>query len=153
MISFTLWIGAILFFLFVFAPAVRSLPPRTGIDLLNRGRHSFQTLSWIVIALLLITGIVDFLSGGRATVFTLGSTYSLVLATKLLLFLAMVLHHCIQAFKYAPRIDSITAQTSPETSNWPKTLLAHWQRWFLLLKINGTIGPLVLLLALGLRGI
>jgi len=153
MISFALWIGTILCFLFVFAPAVRSLPPRTGIELLNRGRHGFQTLSWIVIALLLITGIVNFFFSGRAAGLTFGSTYSLVLAMKLFLFLAMVLHHCLQALKYAPRIDSLTAQTSPETSNWPEPLLGHWQRWFLLLKINGTIGPLVLLLALALKGI
>ncbi len=146
----------IFFFLFVFAPSIRSLPHHTGIVLLNRGRRNFQTASWIFIGLLLLTGIANFLLSGRAaglTRLTLDSTYSLFLATKLFFFMAMVVHHCIQAFKYSPRIETLTAQTPAEVSSWPDNLQAHWHRWFLLMKINGVVGPMVLILALGLRGV
>ena len=155
LISFSLWIGSIFFFLFVFAPAVRPLPHHTGIVLLNQGRRNFQTASWIFIGLLLLTGIVNFILRGRTdglTLLTLGSTYSLFLSTKLFFFLAMVVHHCIQVFKYSPKIETLTAQTPAEISRWPDNLQNHWHRWFLLMKINGVVGPLVLLLGLGLKG-
>jgi len=142
-----------LFFLFVFAPAVRGLPAASGIPLLNRGRRSLQIVSWLGIATLLVTGCLRFIFAGRAGGFTLGSAYSIVLGLKLLLFLAMVLHHTVQGLKYGPRIESLTAAAPKQCSQWPDALLAEWKRWFTLLKINGAIGPLIVLLALGLKGI
>jgi putative copper export protein len=149
-VSFSVWIGSILFFLFVFAPSAHSLPPKPGIDILNRGRRSFQTLSWIAINLLLITGIFNFVFRGIPTGFAFGPSYYQILGIKLLLFLAMFLHHGFQTFKYAPRIALLSAQTTPDTSTWPEDLLYLWRKWFILQKINATLGPIVLLLALGL---
>lgn len=149
-ISLSLWLGGIIFFLFVFFPAAQSLPPRPGMDVLNRGQRYFQTLSWIAIGLMLITGTVNFVLRGDAAGFALGQSYYLILGTKLFLFLAMVLHHCFQVFKYAPRIASLSAPTEPHNSNWPEDLLSQWRGWLLLLKINAALGPIVLLLGIGL---
>jgi len=149
-ISLSLWLGGIIFFLFVFFPAAQSLPPRPGMDVLNRGQRYFQTLSWIAIGLMLITGTVNFVLRGDAAGFALGPSYYLILGTKLFLFLAMVLHHCFQVFKYAPKIASLSAPTEPHNSNWPEDLLSQWRGWLLLLKINAALGPIVLLLGIGL---
>lgn len=99
---------------------------------------------------MLISGTLNFVLRGVATGFAPGPNYYLILGTKLFLFLAMVLHHCFQAFKYSPLIDSLTAQTPPDVTSWPEDLLSYWRRWFVLLKINAALGPIVLLLGVGL---
>ncbi|MEK7209793.1 MAG: hypothetical protein AAB070_00080, partial [Candidatus Binatota bacterium] len=102
--------------------------------------------------LLLISGFFNLIFRGAEGGFQFGSLYYSILAIKLFLFLAMIFHHCLQAFKYAPEIASLTAQTTQDVQAWPEPLLAHWKRWFLLLKINATLGAVVLLLGLGLAG-
>ena len=150
LVSLVIWIGGIVFFLFVFGPAVHTLPPGAGVQVLDKGRKSLQILSWIAINLLLITGVFNLIFRGMATGFQLGPVYYSILVLKLFLFLAMVFHHSLQAFKYAPRIASLTAQTAQDNQCWPEPLLAHWKKWFMLLKINATLGPIVLLLGLAL---
>lgn len=151
LISLALWIGGIAFFLFVFAPAVHALSPAEGIKVLERGRQSLQTLSWIAINLLVVTGVLNFLFRAIAGGFDLGQGYYSILAIKLLLFLAMLFHHSIQSFKYGPQLAALAAQSTGEIQSWPEPLLAHWKKWFMLLKINVTLGPIVMLLGLGLR--
>lgn len=163
LISLALWIGAIVFFLFVVGPAAHTLSPGAGVRVLDRARSSFQALSWIAATLLLITGILNLVFRGMGSGLQLGAGYYSILAIKLLLYLAMVFHHFLQAFKYAPQIASLTAQAGPEiearfdsahraelVEAWPEPLLGLWKKWFLLLKINATLGPVVLLLGLGL---
>src|SRR3989338_6621032 len=148
--SLGVWIGGIVFFLFVFGPAVHALPPATAIRVLDRGRRFFQSLSWIAISLLVIAGTCNLIFRGAGSQWQFGSAYYSILAIKLLLFLAMLLHQSFQTFKYAPEIVSLTSQTAPDIQSWPEPLLSHWKKWFLLLKINATLGPIVLLLGLGL---
>ena len=146
------WVGGMAFFLFVFGPAAHSLAPADGIRALNHGRQSFQTLSWIAINLLFLTGVLNFLFRAAASGLHLGTAYYSILTVKLLLFLAMTFHYSLQAFKYAPRIASLTAQTGDGIESWPEPLLAAWRKWFTLLKINTTLGAIVLFLGLGLSG-
>lgn len=148
--SLVLWIGTMGFFLFAFAPAVHGLPPGSGVQALNKGRKSFEALSWIAIALLLLTGSLNLTFRGMESGLLLGEPYFFILAVKLLLFLAMLFHYSLQVFKYGPKIASLTAQTAQDTPSWPEPLSSHWKRWFILLKINATLGPVVILLGLGL---
>ncbi|MGH7772999.1 MAG: hypothetical protein ACREQA_12295 [Candidatus Binatia bacterium] len=150
LISLVLWIGGIAFFLFVFGPAVHTLPPGTAVQVLDKGRKSLQTLSWIAINLLLITGAMNLIFRGMANGFQFGPAYYSILGIKLFLFLAMMVHHSLQEFKYAPKIVSLTAQTGQDIEAWPEPLLSYWKKWFMLLKINAALGPIVLLLGLGL---
>jgi len=150
LIAAALWIGGVLFFLLVFGPVVRTLPPGAGIQVLERGRKSLQTLSWIAIGLLLITGALNLIPRSGAGGLLAGRSYYAILALKLFLFLAMLLHHSLQAFKYAPKIAALTAQTAYEIQSWPGPLLSYWKRWFVLAKINATLGLVVLLLAFAL---
>ncbi|MBI3062252.1 MAG: hypothetical protein HYY83_09800 [Deltaproteobacteria bacterium] len=162
-VSLALWVGAIAFFLFVFGPAVRTLPAGAGIQALNSGRRSLEALSWIAMTFVLITGLFNLVLRGAGSGFELGAGYTTVLSLKLFLFLAMVFHHFLQALKYAPEIASHTARAKADlearfdsahraepVEAWPEPLLALWKRWFLLLKINATLGQIALLLGLGL---
>lgn len=145
-----LWIGGMAFFLFVFAPAVRTLSPAAAIQALDRGRRSLDLLSWIAVNVLLLTGLGNFVARTLTSGFSLGAPYYWILAIKLALFLAMLFHHCLQAFRYSPQIAALTAQAGNETQSWPEPLLAAWKKWFVLLKINAALGPVILLLGLAL---
>jgi uncharacterized membrane protein len=147
LVSVAVWLGGIVFFLVVFGPAVHRLPPAESVRILNRGREAFQTLSWIAINLLLLTGVVNFVLRATASGADLGVVYYATLAVKLLLSAAMIFHHALQSFKYGPRIVSLTAGTGDDSIDaWPEPLLACWSKWFVLLKINATLGAIVLLL-------
>jgi uncharacterized membrane protein len=145
-VSSAAWIGGIYYFLFVSAPAVHALTPKPALDVLNRARRHFQILTWVAISLLLLTGLLKFLLTGIPS----GGGYRGISVVKLFLFLAMIFHHCLQSFKYSPRITLLTAQTQPEITAWTEPLQNHWKRWFVLHKINAALGPIVLLLGLAL---
>jgi len=142
------WLGGIVFFLVVFGPAANELQPGIGLRALNHGRMSFEMVSWAAIALLLLTGIINLVLLNQTTGAHQGELYTIVLAVKLFLFLAMLIHHCLQVFKYAPRIAAATLEAPPESTSWPEPLRALWQKWFVLLKITATLGPIVILLGL-----
>ena len=148
LIALALWLGGIVFFLVVFGPAVNELRPGVGIRALNQGRISLEVVSWVAIGLLLLSGMLNLILRIQVTGFPLGQFYIIALSVKLFLFLAMLVHHCLQVFKYAPRIALLTAEVSAESPSWPEPLRTHWQKWFTLLKINATLGPVVTLMGL-----
>jgi len=150
LLSFVVWLGGMIFFLFVFGPAVHGLPARSGAQVLDKGRKLLQNLSWLAIGLLLVTGGLNFSFRVMAVGFELGPAYYSILGMKLFLFLAMLLHQSLQSLKYGARIGALTAAAPSDLDSWPQPLLFHWKKWFLLLKINATLGPIVLLLGLGL---
>lgn len=150
LIGIALWLGGIAFFLVVFGPAVHHLDPRIGMRVLNQGRISLEAVSWAGIALLLTTGMILWVLRTQEMNVPQDNLYWIVLSVKLLLFVAMGVHHGLQVFKYAPRIASLTAALPPGSHSWPEPLLIYWRKWFLLLKINAAIGPVVVLLGLAL---
>jgi putative copper export protein len=143
-----LWLGGIVFFLVVFGPAVNELRPSVGIHALNQGRISLEIVSWVAIGPLFLSGMLNLILRIQTIGVPPGQFYLMALSLKLLLFLAMLVHHCLQVFRYAPEIASLTAVVSGESPSWPEPLRALWQRWFTLLKINATLGPIVTLLGL-----
>lgn len=144
-----MWIGAMVFFLIVMGPAAHEMAPSVAIRTMNRGRMGLESLSWIAIGLLFITGIANLALRNPAAGVP-GGTYMALLGGKLFLFLAMTVHHCLQVFKYAPRIAEQTAAIEESATAWPDTLLSDWRRWFLLLKLNAGLGPVAVLLGLAL---
>ena len=150
LIALAMWLGAILFFLIVYGPAVHQLKPELGLELLNRGRINFEALSWVAIGLLLLTGTSNLVLRSQSVGGHLGQQYLTVLGIKLSLFVAMLVHHALQVFKYGPKIAFSMAATSGATETWPEPLHAHWSKWFMLLKINATLGPIATLLGLAL---
>ena len=150
LVGLALWVGAIAFFLLVFAPAAHDLPPNAGLHTLNHGRIFLEAISWMGIALLLVSGISNLILRQQQPGTAPDYFYAVVLSIKLFLFVAMVVHHCLQVFKYGPRIAALTAEVTTLTKSWPEPLLTQWRRWFLLLKINAALGPLVTLLGVAL---
>lgn len=149
LIALALWLGGIVFFLVVLGPAVHELEPRIAVTTLNQGRLGLEIASWIAIGLLLMTGIFNLIARAPAGA-GLSESYGILLGIKLLVFSAMVGHHCLQVFKYAPAIARLTSALPQTLPSWPEPLLAHWRRWFLLLKINAALGPIAVLLGLAL---
>jgi uncharacterized membrane protein len=150
LVALALWLGGIVFFLVVLGPAVHELEPSIAIKTMNQGRIGLEMISWTAIALLLVTGIVNLIIRTQATAAAPTGTYAVILGVKLFLFGAMAVHHGLQVFKYGPRIAALTAEFPPGTTAWPESLLSHWRRWFLLLKINAALGPIAVLLGLAL---
>jgi putative copper export protein len=150
LLALAMWLGGIAFFLIVFGPAVHELKPAVGLKLLNRGRITFEAVSWMAIGLLFLTGIVSLVLRSEMTGTHLGQYYLTILSLKLLLFAAMLVHHALQVFKYGPKIAALTDDAAMTSESWPEPLRAHWQKWFVLLKINATIGPIATLLGLAL---
>ena len=150
LVALALWLGGIVFFLIVFGPAVHELPPGIGVKTLNQGRIALQAVSWAAIGLIAITGIINFLLARDAAGQARGEFYAIILSVKLFFFFAMLVHHCLQVFKYAPQIAALTAQTPADAVVWSEPLRAHWQKWFMLLKINAALGPIVVLLGVAL---
>ncbi|MBM4262622.1 MAG: hypothetical protein FJ145_14475 [Deltaproteobacteria bacterium] len=148
LVAIALWLGGIAFFLVVYGPAVHQLEPNIGIRALHRGRLAFEKLSWLAIIVLLITGIANIILRSHASNLPLAPSYMLGLSIKLFLFLAMVVHHCLQVFKYGPQLAALTERAPTHAMVWPEELRAQWQRWFTLLKINATLGPIVILMGL-----
>jgi putative copper export protein len=150
LVALALWLGGIVFFLVVLGPAVHELEPRIAVTTLNQGRLGLENASWIAIGLLLLTGIFHLVGRARPEGASMSESYGILLAIKLFVFFAMVAHHCLQFFKYAPAISSLTAQLPKGMTAWPEPLLSHWRRWFLFLKINAALGPIAVLLGLAL---
>ena len=150
LVALALWLGGIIFFLIVFGPAVRELRSGIGVKTLNQGRIAFEAVSWSAIGLLAITGIINLLLLNPATGAPRTESYTVILSVKLFFFFAMLVHHCLQVFKYAPQIAGLTAQTPADAMVWPEPLRVLWQKWFTLLKINAGLGPIVVLLGVAL---
>ncbi len=150
LVAAALWLGAIVFFLVVSGPAVHPLEPSIAIKAMNQGRIGLERISWAAIGVLLLTGITSLIVRSRAAGPTLSTSEVIFVSAKLFLFGAMATHHGLQVFKYAPHISALTATIPPDAAEWPEPLLAHWRRWFLLLKINAGLGPIAVLLGLTL---
>ncbi|HEY7217131.1 MAG TPA: hypothetical protein VH985_01965 [Candidatus Binatia bacterium] len=150
LIAIAMWLGGMVFFLIVCGPAVHDLEPQIAIKTMNQARVGLENAAWIAIGLLLLTGVVNLLARVPPSGSMLSRSFVIVLSLKLVLFGTMVLHHCLQVFKYAPAISSLTAQLPRGLNAWPEPLLSHWRRWFLLLKINAALGPIVVLLGVAL---
>jgi copper resistance protein D len=150
LIALALWLGGIVFFLVVLGPAVQELEARIAVTTLNQGRLGLETASWVAIGLLLLTGIFNLLARAQTGGASMSESYGILLAIKLFVFGAMVAHHCLQVFKYAPAISGLIAQLPRDMTSWPEPLLLLWRRWFLLLKINAALAPIAVLFGLAL---
>ena len=149
LIALALWLGGIVFFLVVLGPAVHELEPKLAIQTLNQGRIGLETVSWIAIGLLLASGIFNLVLRSQGA--SPGQAWGILLGAKLFLFAAMVVHHCLQVFKYAPVIAGLIRHLPQDPAAWPEPLLSQWRRWFFLLKINAALGPIAVLLGLALK--
>jgi uncharacterized membrane protein len=146
LVALALWLGGIAFFLAAFGPALNELKAGVAMRSLNHGRMAFESVAWSGITLLMITGGVNLVLRSQETGAHLGRTYMIILAIKLFLFVAMLVHHTLQVFKYGPKIAALTAEAPSDSVAWPEPLRAHWKKWFMLLKLNAGLGLAAMLL-------
>lgn len=146
LLALALWLGGIAFFLAAFGPALNDLKAGPAIRSLNQGRMAFEGVAWIGITLLMITGGVNLVLRSQVTGAHLGRTYMILLAVKLFLFVAMLVHHTLQVFKYGPKIAALSGEAPADSAAWPEPLRALWRRWFMLLKLNAGLGLVAMLL-------
>jgi putative copper export protein len=150
LIAIALWLGGIVFFLVAVGPAVHRLEPPIAIKTMNRARIGLETMSWAALGLILLTGLFSLAIRSQIDGAPPAPLYFYLLGAKLLFFLAMGVHHCLQVFKYAPILSRMTEELPAQLDSWPEALLSHWRRWFLLLKINAALGPVAVLLGLAM---
>jgi putative copper export protein len=150
LVAIALWLGGIVFFLVVVGTAVQPLEPKIAIKTMNQARSGLEIMSWTAIGLIIVTGAFSLVARSQMNAAPPDQVYLYTLGAKLFVFLAMVVHHCLQVFKYSPAISSLTRQVPLNTIAWPEPLLSHWRRWFLLLKLNAGLGPVAVLLGLSL---
>ncbi|HXG53324.1 MAG TPA: hypothetical protein VNN77_18145 [candidate division Zixibacteria bacterium] len=141
-----LWLGAIASVLVVLGPAAHRLEPASALRMLERGRSGFEAVSWAGITLVMITGAINLILRHQVTAAHLSGAYMAVLSIKLVLFVAMLTHHSLQVFRIGPRIAALSARPGAGRLGWDEPLRQQWQSWFVLLKVNATLGPIVLLL-------
>jgi putative copper export protein len=146
LVALALWLGGIAFFLTAFGPALNDFPAGAAMRSLNRGRIALEGVAWAGIILLMVTGGVNLVLRSQMTGAHLGRAYMIMLGIKLFLFVAMLVHHTLQVFKYGPQIAALTKEAPPDSAAWPEPLRAHWQKWFMLLKLNAGLGLLAMLL-------
>ena len=105
LIALAMWLGGIAFFLIVFGPAVHELKAGLGLRLLNRGRSTFEVT--VVDSDRAVISYRDTEPGPAQpndAALTWDEYYLTILSVKLLLFVAMLVHHALQVFKYGPKI-------------------------------------------------
>jgi len=79
-----------------------------------------------------------------------GEFYMAILGVKMLFFIAMLISHALQVFKYGPQITLLTNELADSIEAWPEPLYAYWTKWFMLLKVNATLGPITTIFGLAL---
>lgn len=113
------WIGGQLFLVLVVLPVLRgTLPPPQRMLLVAQLGRRFAVLSWIALALLVVTG---FLNGERRGVAwealpTAGSTYGQVLFAKLCLVAVVIALTFLQGQVLGPRMTCLAAQAAGNSS-------------------------------------
>ena len=64
--------------------------------------------------------------------------------------MAMLINQALQAFTYGPKIEALTNEVEDSAEVWPEPLHVFWSKWFMLLKVNATLGPIATLFGLAL---
>jgi putative copper export protein len=112
LVALALWLGGGIFFLAVFGPAVRQLDPSVGVQLLNRGRHYFEALSWIAITLLVLTGIVNLILRSQASTQPLAQSYLVALSINSVVF-SNAGAPLLAGFQIRPQLSALTGKRPP----------------------------------------
>jgi uncharacterized membrane protein len=149
-VAAALWLGVSAFFWLAFEPAIDTLESAAYRRALNRGRLALESLAWFGIALLMLTGMGNLLLRSQATNAHLSHSYMIILAIKLFLFVAMLVHHTLQVFKYGPKIAALSGEADAGANAPPEPLRAQWRKWFMLVKLNASIGAVITLLGVAL---
>jgi uncharacterized membrane protein len=154
LLATVVWIGGMAFNVWVLRPSLTSVDPSRRIKLGSAVLNRFIYLAWACIATLISTGI--FIARPRG-----GAIYGFVMTAKHMTVLAMVLIVAVISFVLFPKsrafvskINAETRETPSLSSTEPPPELRKVQgQMVLLVKLNLTLGVLVLLFTAILGGV
>lgn len=135
---FATWLGTNLFCLVIFLPATASLPLGARSQARRRASQGVNIVAAVSAPLVVLSGSAWLFLPEPAAA---ARGYSLLLAGKAVLTLAMILNHLLQAFKYMP---------GPARGRHagPAPAEAAWRNWVRLLTLNVILGLTVFFLGL-----
>ncbi len=110
LLAAAIWVGALFALAALLFGTIRK---RTGAQESLRGLAAFSSIGVTVVALLLLSGVVNswFLVGPSHITQLLTSPYGLLLDAKLVLFAAMVVLAAANRYRFTPRLSAALAQT------------------------------------------
>lgn len=110
LLAAAIWVGALLALAALLFESIRH---RTGAQAALRGLEAFSSIGVTVVALLLLSGIVNswFLIGPAHTTALLTSPYGLLLDVKLVLFAAMLALAAENRYRFTPQLGAALAQS------------------------------------------
>ncbi len=110
------WLGALAVLAALLLRAARQPPDRWALRTLHRGLEGFSGMGTAVVALLLLTGLVNswFLIGPDHLSALATSAYGLLLVAKVVLFAGMLGLAAINRFRLTPGLGAALAGASPE---------------------------------------
>jgi putative copper resistance protein D len=112
LLAAAIWIGALLALVALLLTSIRE---RTSARDALRGLDAFSSIGVAVVALLLLSGVINgwFLVGPSHIAQLLTSPYGLLLDAKLVLFAAMLALAAANRYRLVPRLNAALAQTGP----------------------------------------
>ena len=113
LLAAAIWVGALLALV---ALLIESIRQRTGARAALRGLEAFSSVGVAVVALLLLSGVVNswFLVGPAHIKQLVTSPYGLLLDAKLLLFAAMLALAAANRYRFTPRLGTALAQAGSQ---------------------------------------
>jgi len=101
MLATVIWVGGMIYATFVLVPATEAIDPPLRGRLMGAAGQRFTPLVWVSIAVLLVTGFFKTPSG---MLFSLASTYGILLTVKHLVVLLMVVNAVLITFVFSPKM-------------------------------------------------
>jgi len=141
LLATVIWIGGMSFNIWILRPSMGVLDPSQRVKLVHAVLKRFIYLAWACIAILTVTGVViaDLSS----------ANYRTILLIKHTVVAAMTIIVAVISFILFPRFEAFLPEPSPQTANAVSTtsreLTRLLQQMVLLVKVNLTLGILILL--------
>jgi copper transport protein len=120
LVAIVVWVGGLLAISLVCVPVVMKEvhSPQAVAGLVSAVVHRFQSVSWELVSLILLTGIFNTIHVGSARGFEFGPTYVEILGAKVGLFAAIVAVQAWQSYRLVPALAALASGTrwNPDSS-------------------------------------
>ncbi len=127
LVAVVIWVGGLAVVWLACVPVVTSAvrPPQDAARLAGMVVHRFQRISWEVMSLILVTGIIKLIEIGAARGFELGASYVGMLVAKVGLFATIAAIQVWQSFRLVPAFAASAPadSASPETERFKRRAL------------------------------
>ena len=135
LVATSLWVGGSIFLLLVVVPAGRfTMPLPERVLYFRRLDRAFDSLAYMAVALLFLSGALQWLASGR---FGAQSADQYLLGVKILLVLAMIGLRIYRSGKEGPRLSGLAAEAIAESETAPsQDLEAMWKSSMRLLALE-----------------